>query len=113
MYPTSESEPITGAVDRIETAAARIDHAGGVDDRDLRAPAHAGRFPRHRRVVLGVDVVGALQLRHEVVELVFVGDFVDQADAQRIDRLERSLIDQRPNFRLALARGASAIASTS
>ena len=70
---------------------------------DRRTPV---RLPRHRRVVFGVDVVGVLQLGHEIVELVLVGDLVDQADAQRIDRLERPLVDQRPDFRLALAPGA-------
>ncbi len=105
MYSTSESDADHRAVDGIEAAAAGIDHAGGIDDGDLRAAAHAGAFPRHRRVVLGVDVVGAFQRRNEIVELVLVRDLVDQPDAQRLDRLERSLVDQRAHLRLALAAG--------
>ena len=102
MYSTSESAPNHRAVDGIETALARIDDPRGIDHRNLRAAQHAGRFPRHRRVILGVDIAGVVEVVDEIVELVFVRHFVDQADAQRILRLERALIDQRADLRFGL-----------
>ena len=103
MYSTSESDPTTAPLTGSKPLLPELI----TPDALITATFERRRTPVRSHdtddVVLGVDVVGALQLGHEIVELVFVGDFVDQPDAQRVDRLERPLVDQRPHFRLALA----------
>ena len=42
------------------------------------------------------------QLGHAIVELVLVGEAVDEAGSQRVFRQERPLIDQRAHVRLGL-----------
>ena len=91
-----------GAVDRVETAASGVDHAHHVDDGHLRAPRDAGRAPRDLGVVFFLDELGAAQVVVDVVELVLVGHFVDQAQAQRVHRQERPLVNQRAHLVLGL-----------
>ena len=82
----------------------------------LLAAAHAERLPGHVGVVVALEqlqLARAADLLHEIVELVFVGEVVDQAVAQRVFGQERPLVDRRPRPRLSLLRRPSAIARTS
>ena len=95
------------AVDRIEAALAAGDGAGGVDDRDARPAIEAERRGADARIVVAVDLRSALAAAQLVVDLVLVGDVVDQPEAQRVLGQERTVVEQRPHFAFVLLAAVS------